>query len=137
MLLMAVAVMVVMVMMAMAMAEPHVMVTRINGRRIIHRSGRDDHQGRAHRHTRDRYAQRWRRGHDDCGDWNSDVYAERYAGARRVGARGSEGDCDCTDSKYLFHTYPFDGLFTAIFIALNSMESIVNQSLALGRRASE
>jgi hypothetical protein len=73
-----------------------------DARRINRDYGRADGRGR-YNHCRDR--QRY-----------ANVDAKRYAGARRGGGGGSEGDCDCTDENYLFHSYQFDELFTGIFI---------------------
>ena len=91
---------VVMVMMPIMMAVAviaDIAVIRPRVTVIINRRRRDHYWRRADR--RHGHAHRCGCGDDDCGNGNRnpDINAERYAGARRGGACGSEGDCYCTD----------------------------------------
>jgi hypothetical protein len=89
---------VVMVMMPIMMAVTAVMdvpVMRARMTVVIHWRRRDHYWRRADR----RHGHACRCGDNDGGNrkGNPDVNAKRYAGVRRGGACGSEGDCDCTE----------------------------------------
>ena len=60
----------------------------------VYGSGRDHYGRRTHRRYGSAHA--WD-GNDNCGNGDTDIDAERYAGACRIGGTGSEGDCDCTE----------------------------------------
>lgn len=103
---------------------------------IINRR-RDHYRRRANRRDWRAHGRRSRDDHRRDGDRNSNVNAKRYAGPRRGGACGCEGDCDCTDENYLFHSYQFDGLFNPLFIARISVELPVYERLASARHPYE
>ena len=97
--------MMMMAMMVVAKTPTNVSVrvsTRIHGRVIhwrrsnVHGSRRDNDRCGAYRSHGDAHG---RRSDDDPrnGNGNSNIDANRYAGTRRGGTCGSEGDCDCTD----------------------------------------
>ena len=134
-------VMVMMPVMAVAVADVSVVMSRVwiivDGRRGDQDwRRRNDHSRRVNRH--DWRADR-RRGHDHRGDRQRkpDVNAERNTRARRGGGCGGEGDCDCTEQNYLFHSYQFDAVFTVIFTARNSSQVFVIGLLTLPWAADE
>jgi hypothetical protein len=89
-------------------------VARVNRSGVVNGRGRDDYRWRADGWRRDVHGPS---GDDNSRDGDPDVYAKRNAGTRRGGGGSSEGDCDCGNYKYLFHTYQFDGVFIPVFIA--------------------
>lgn len=91
-----------------------VVVARVNRSGVVNGRRRHDYRRRADGWRRDAHGPSR---DDNSRDGDPDVYAKRNAGTRRRGGSGSEGDCDCGNYKYLFHTYPFDGVFTPMFIA--------------------
>ncbi len=115
--------------MTMAVAITHISMVMSRIGLIVDRGGRNIDRRRCHENAGraiwSRNVNRRWSGDDYCRKWNADIDAKRYAGMRCVGACGSEGDGDCTEQNYLFHSYQFDGLFTGMFIDEKSAEVAV------------